>query len=224
MSLPNAGLHTVRTLAGAGVIYGAASVAHGSGFLAVFVAGLIVGDAEAPFKREIELFQNALSNTAEIVVFVGLGLTIELGSITGARWVQGLVLAVFLAFAARPLVVGVLLLPVRLRVGERLFVMWGGLKGAVPILLAAFALIGGVDDGPKIYNIVFIVVLFSVVVQGASIPFAAAAARRPDADVSVRAHRGEDQGRMGSNAEHVSESRASAIWRGRSRVPPRRLG
>lgn len=174
VSLPNTGLHTVRTLAGAGVIYGAASAAHGSGFLAVFVAGLIVGDAEAPFKREIEVFQNALSNTAEIVVFVGLGLTVDLGGIDASRWTDGLVLALFLALAARPAVVGALLMPVRLRTGERLFVIWGGLKGAVPILLAAFALIAGVDGGPRIYDIVFIVVLFSVIVQGASIPFAAA--------------------------------------------------
>ena len=192
VSLPNTGLHTVRTLSGAAVIYGAASIAHGSGFLAVFVAGLIVGDAEAPFKREIELFQNALSNTAEIVVFVGLGLTIELGSISIGRWVDGVVLAVFLAFVARPLVVGALLVPVQLRVGERLFVMWGGLKGAVPILLAAFALIGGVDGGPKIYNIVFIVVLFSVIVQGSSIPLAAARLGVPMRTVRP-SHRVEDQ-------------------------------
>jgi cell volume regulation protein A len=93
---------------------------------------------------------------------------------------------------ARPLVVGALLVPVQLRVGERLFVMWGGLKGAVPILLAAFALIGGVDGGPKIYNIVFIVVLFSVIVQGSSIPLAAARLGVPMRTVRP-SHRVEDQ-------------------------------
>lgn len=173
VALENTGLHTVRTLAGAGVIYGVASVAHGSGFLAVFVAGLIVGDAETPFRREIELFQNALSNVAEIVVFVALGLTVSLGEIPGGRWAEGVVLALFLAVAARPLVVGLLLQPVRLRPGERAFVAWGGLKGAVPILLAAFALLAGVRDGRRIYDVVFIVVAFSVLVQGASIPLAA---------------------------------------------------
>jgi cell volume regulation protein A len=172
-SLPDAGLHAVRTLAMAGVIYGVASVAHGSGFLAVFVAGLIVGDADAPRKREIELFQHALSNVAEIVVFVALGLTIALGDIDGRRWLEGLVLAVFLAAVARPVVTGLLLLPVRLRPGERAFVAWSGLKGAVPILLAAFALIGGVQEGQRIYDLVFIVVAFSVIVQGASIPYVA---------------------------------------------------
>jgi cell volume regulation protein A len=83
------------------------------------------------------------------------------------------VLALFLALVARPLAVGLLLLPARLRLGERVFVLWGGLKGAVPILLAAFALSAGVDDGRKIYSLVFIVVAFSVIVQGSSIPLAA---------------------------------------------------
>ena len=173
LTLPSPGLHAARTLGGAGVIYGAASVAHGSGFLAVFVAGLIVGDARAPLKREIEAFQNTLSSVAEIVVFVALGLTITLGAISGSDWAEGVAIVAFLALVARPLVVGTLLMPVRLRLGERLFVAWGGLKGAVPILLAAFALLAGVEDGARIYDIVFIVVLISVVVQGGSIPFAA---------------------------------------------------
>jgi cell volume regulation protein A len=83
------------------------------------------------------------------------------------------VLAVLLALVARPLVVWPLLLPVRLRAGERLFVVWGGLKGAVPILLAAFAVIAGVGEADRIYGLVFVVVLLSVAVQGTSLPFAA---------------------------------------------------
>jgi cell volume regulation protein A len=172
-SLPNLGLHAVRTLGMAAVVYGVATVAHGSGFLAVFVAGMLVGDADAPRKQEIELFQNALSNVAEIVVFAVLGVTITLGAIDLGRWAEGLALAVFLAVVARPLVVGALLVPARLRVGERVFVMWSGLKGAVPILLAAFALLAGVRQGQRLYDVVFIVVAFSVLVQGATIPFAA---------------------------------------------------
>jgi cell volume regulation protein A len=158
----------------AAVVYGVATVAHGSGFLAVFIAGMLVGDADAPRKQEIELFQNALSNVAEIVVFGILGVTITLGAIDLGRWAEGLALAAFLAVVARPLVVGALLVPVRLRLGERLFVMWSGLKGAVPILLAAFALLGGVREGQRLYDVVFIVVAFSVIVQGATIPWAAA--------------------------------------------------
>ena len=78
-----------------------------------------------------------------------------------------------LAFVARPLGLAPLLAPMKLRLGEKLFIAWGGLKGAVPILLAALALLADVDDARRIYEIVFVVVLFSVVVQGASVPFAA---------------------------------------------------
>ncbi|MGH3003595.1 MAG: cation:proton antiporter [Gaiellaceae bacterium] len=167
--LPSAGLYTIRTLALAGIVYGLATVAHGSGFLAVFVAGLIVGDVHAPFKEEIEVFQEGLAAMAEVVVFVILGLSLELSSIGAGRWGEGLALAAFLAVVARPLAAAPLLAPVRLRRGEKLFVMWGGLKGAVPILLAAFALGAHVAHGRRIYETVFVVVLASVVVQGGSI-------------------------------------------------------
>ena len=174
MSLPSEGLHTIRTLAGAGVVYGVAAVAHGSGFLAVFVAGLIVGDARMPLRAQLEVFHDALSSLAEIVVFVALGVTISLGGLPVSHWLEGLAFAAFIALVARPVVVGALLLPARLRPGERLFVIWGGLKGAVPILLAAFALLAGVDGAQRIYDIVFVVVALSVLVQGSTIPFAAA--------------------------------------------------
>ena len=88
-------------------------------------------------------------------------------------------LAVVLGLLVRPLVVVALLLPVRLTWGERLFVAWSGLKGAVPILLAALAVIAAVDDGAQIYDIVFVVVLFSVVVQGTLLPTVAARLRVP---------------------------------------------
>ncbi|HZQ66722.1 MAG TPA: cation:proton antiporter [Gaiellaceae bacterium] len=174
VALPNEALYPLRTLALAGVIYGVASVAHGSGFLAVFVAGLLVGASRAPYKGEIERFHTSLASLAEIVVFVALGLTVDLGSLDGRSvWLDGALLALILAFVARPLACAPLLLPARLRTGERLFVLWGGLKGAVPILLAAFAVIAGAQDAGRIYGIVFVVVLLSVVVQGTSIPFVA---------------------------------------------------
>jgi cell volume regulation protein A len=173
LALPSTGLHTVRTLALAGLVYGVATVAHGSGFLAVFVAGLLVGDIEAPFKAEINAFQDGLSTLAEIVVFVALGLTIDLGGVGASHWAEGAALAAFVALVARPLALGPLLLPSTLRRGEVVFVMWGGLKGAVPILLAAFALGHHVPDAQRIYDLVFVVVLVSVLVQGSSISWAA---------------------------------------------------
>ncbi len=153
VDLPNPALYPLRTLAAAGVIYGVAAIAHGSGFLAVFVAGIIIGSADLPEKRNVERFHTSLASLAEIVVFVALGLTVNR--------------------VARPLVVAPLLWPARLRRGERLFVMWSGLKGAVPILLAAFALLEHVDGAERIYGIVFVLVTFSVFVQGATVPFVA---------------------------------------------------
>jgi potassium/hydrogen antiporter len=178
--LPNPALYPLRTLALAGVIYGLATVAHGSGFLAVYIAGILIGDADIPAKRGIERFHTSLASLAEIVVFVALGLTIDLTALgDNHRWLDGLVLAVVLAFVARPLAVGPLLLPVRLTSGERLFIMWSGLKGAVPILLASLAVLAPVDDADRIYGIVFVVVAFSVILQGATIPYAARRLRIP---------------------------------------------
>jgi potassium/hydrogen antiporter len=173
IELPSPGLYTLRTLALAGLVYGIAAVAHGSGFLAVFVAGLIVGDLRAPFSAQIRVFQDGLAALAEIVVFVALGLTIDLSGLTSARWIDGLLFAAFAALIARPLALGVLLAPARLRAGERLFIIWGGLKGAVPILLAAFALTHHVHDAQRIYETVFVVVLASVIAQGGTIGIAA---------------------------------------------------
>jgi cell volume regulation protein A len=174
VSLPGEGLYMLRALAAAGVIYGLASVAHGSGFLAVFVAGIALGDVEVPFKAEIRRFHIAMASLAEIVMFVALGLTVNFADLTDDRvWLDGLLLALLLAFVARPIVVTPLLLPTQMRAGERMFVAWGGLKGAVPILLASFAILADVDNAERVYEIVFVVVLFSVVVQGSSLALAA---------------------------------------------------
>jgi potassium/hydrogen antiporter len=173
-SLPNPGLYPLRTLAAAGVIYGAAATAHGSGFLAVFVAGVLLGDADVPLRDEIERFHTSLASLAEVVVFVALGITVDITDLlSSSRLLEGLALAVILALVARPLAVGPLLLPVRMRPNERLFVIWGGLRGAVPILLAAFAVLAAVEDADRVYDIVYVVVAFSVIVQGSSIPFVA---------------------------------------------------
>jgi cell volume regulation protein A len=102
-----------------------------------------------------------------------LGLTITVSELGADVWGDGLLVAAALAFVVRPLVVGPLLLPTRMRHGERAFVVWGGLKGAVPILLAAFAVAEQVDGADRIYNLVFVVVLASVLVQGTTISSAA---------------------------------------------------
>jgi len=120
--LASPALYPIRVLAGAGVIYGLAAITGGSGFLAVFVAGILLGDLAAPRKGEIESFHASLAGLAEIAAFVALGLSIAISDLSELGvWEDGLALAVILAFVARPLAVGSLLLPARLRFGERLF-------------------------------------------------------------------------------------------------------
>lgn len=171
LPLPSGALYPLRTLAISVGLYGAATVVHGSGFLAVFVAGIVVGDAAAPFKGEVERFHSSLASLAEIVAFVVLGLTVSLRDlVTTDAWWYGLVLAALLTFVVRPLVVGPLLLAVRLSGGERLFVVWSGLKGAVPILLGTYVLARGSGEDRLVYGAVVLVVVFSVVVQGGLVP------------------------------------------------------
>jgi len=157
--------HPALLLAGAAALFGIASLAHGSGFLAVFVAGLMLGDtAKPPY--------GWLAGSAEVVVFVALGLTI---SLAGLPWVDAAVLTAVLALAIRPLAVLVSLATARMERGERIFVAWGGLKGAVPILLAAFAVLDDVKGAGSVYGLVFVAVLLSVFCQGTFVP---AVARR----------------------------------------------
>src|SRR5262245_40437232 len=169
--LPNEGLYTLRVLAGALAIYGVATVARGSGFLAVFIAGILLGDEHAPYKGEIAHFHSALASLAEIVAFVMLGLTVPLYALPHANaWLPGLALAALLSLVIRPVLVGAVLWPVRLQRSERVFVLWAGLRGAVPILLGAFIVQAGTTGASVIYEIIFVVVAFSVIVQGSTVP------------------------------------------------------
>lgn len=179
ISLENEALYPVLALVLAVLLYAATALLHGSGFLAVFIAGIVLGDARAPYKREIERFHTSLASLAELTVFVALGLTVTVATLDGRTWVEGLVLFLAVAFLARPLVVATLLSPFQLRRGERAFIAWSGLKGAVPILLAAFALIDHVSDASHVYGLVFVVVLLSVVVQGTLVPQIAATLKIP---------------------------------------------
>lgn len=103
VSLPSEGLYPLRTLASVMVLFGVATLAHGSGFLAVFVAGIVLADAQAPYKREIERFHAALASLGEIVAFIVLGLTIDLQMLARADvWIPGIVLGAVLALVIRP--------------------------------------------------------------------------------------------------------------------------
>jgi potassium/hydrogen antiporter len=178
--LPSEGLYSPRVLASVLVIFGVSTVAQGSGFLAVLVAGIIIGDEPAPYKREIERFHSSLASLSEIVAFAMLGLTMPLSRLASASaWADGLVLAALLAFVIRPLLVGLISLPVSLTVPERVFFLWTGLKGAVPILLGMAIVESGTPGAARAYQIIFVIVGFSVTVQGGMVPTLAHRLRIP---------------------------------------------
>jgi len=171
ITLPAPALSPILALALAGALYGVTALAHGSGFLAVFIAGLVMGDTRTPYKSEIERFHGALAVLAEIAVFVVLGLVVRIDSLTLEICVDGIALVLALAVLVRPPIVLAALAPFSFSRGERAFIAWCGLKGAVPILLAAFAVLQGVEDATTVFYIVFVVVLLSVVGQGTPVPW-----------------------------------------------------
>jgi cell volume regulation protein A len=171
---PRETLQPIVALAAAGLIFGVAAAAHGSGFLAVFVAGLLLGDADAPIGEDVRAFHSELAGLAEVVVFVALGLTVHLAGLGVRAVIDGLALTLVLLTVARLPAVVALLGAFRLPARERVFVAWAGMRGAVPILLASLALTAGIADANRVYGLVFIVVAVSVLIQGGSLPWAAA--------------------------------------------------
>ncbi|MCW2927789.1 MAG: sodium:proton exchanger [Thermoleophilia bacterium] len=145
-----------------------ALVLHGSGFLAVLVAGLVLGDRLRSHDA-VERVVAFGAASAEVVMFTLLGLTITLASI-GDQLLLGLAAFVILTLAIRPVVVAVTLAGADLTRAERTFIAWGGLKGAVPILLAAIAYVADPPEADLIYGVTFVAVAASVLVQGATIP------------------------------------------------------
>lgn len=187
VALPSEGLYPLRTLASSLMLYGIATLAHGSGFLAVFVAGIVIGDARAPYKPEIKRFHAALAGLAEIVAFVVLGLTVDLNVLTHPDvWIPGLALGVALTALIRPLAVSSCLAGVQLARNERVFILFAGLKGAVPILLGELLRAAHVPDAERLYGIVVVVVIFSVLVQGSAVPAVATLLHLPMRTVETR--------------------------------------
>ena len=172
INLSAAGLYPVLAGACAFVAFGLAAVAGGSGFLAIYLAGIVVGNSRIVFQRGTYMFIDGLAWMGQIAMFVVLGLLStpsELLPIAG----QALGLAAVLIFVARPIAVMPLLLPFGFSVREVALIAWVGLKGAVPIILATFPLMFGVPDGRLLFNVVFFVVLVSAVLQGWSLPLLA---------------------------------------------------
>jgi len=185
--LADGALSSILAIAAAVLLYGAATAIGGSGFLAAFIAGILVGDVRAPYKQEVERFSSGVASLAEIAVFILLGLSIRLEDVLRPDvLLTGLAIAGLLIFVIRPVLVGLLLAPIKLRMGERAFVLWAGLKGAVPILLGLFILGSHTPGADRLYAIIFIVVLVSVLLQGGLVPVLARAFRVPTRAIPVR--------------------------------------
>lgn len=166
------GLYPVLGIAVALLIYGLAGALGGSGFLAVYLGGLLLGSSEFIHRRSLLRFFSGLSWLTQITMFLTLGLLVfpsQLPFVAG----QGLIIAAILMLIARPLGVFLSLIPFRLKPVEKIFIAWVGLRGAAPIVLATFPLLAGISRSDTLFHLVFFVVLTSVLLQGPSIPFVA---------------------------------------------------
>jgi len=165
--LPTDGIYPVATIAIAGLAYGLAEVAHGSGLLATYLTALALGSSSIPARRTIVAFHEGVGWVAQIGLFILLGLLV-FPSTLGDVAFEGLALSAALILVARPLAayVATVLSPLNLR--ERAMLGWAGLRGATPIWLATFPVVAGVGAGQELFSIVFFVVVTSTLVQGAS--------------------------------------------------------
>jgi cell volume regulation protein A len=166
------GLYAVLTLSLALLTYGLAYVVGGNGFLAVYLAGIVIGNRPLIHRRTLLLFHDGAAWLMQIAMFLTLGLLVFPSRLVPVAW-EGFLIAAVLMLLARPAAVFLCLLPARLTVREKAFVSWVGLRGSVPIVLATFPLVAGVPRADQVFNVVFFVVLLSVLAQGATVSLAA---------------------------------------------------
>jgi len=168
VDLPTQGLYPVATLATAAISYGVAEVAGGSGFLAVYIAALVLGTGSLPARSTVVSFHQGLSWLVQIGLFFLLGLLVFPSQLWGVAG-QGLLLSVVLIFVARPLATLLVTQFGGLNIRERTILGWAGLRGAIPIWLATFPVVAGVAEANLIFNVVFFVVVSSTLIQGVTI-------------------------------------------------------
>ncbi len=172
LRLGYAGLYPVMAVGMVLFAFAAAAAFKGSGFLAVYVMGLVLSQSDFLHKNSLSRFFQGLAWLAQILMFLTLGLYV-FPSRLSVIILPGLALAAVLIFIARPVSVFLCLLPFRFSWREKAFISWVGLRGAVPIILATYPLLAGLDASGTYFNIVFFIVLSSVLIQGTSIPWAA---------------------------------------------------
>lgn len=167
IQLPSDGIYPVATIAIAGLAYGLPEIAHGSGFLAVYLTALALGSARIPAQRTVVAFHQGLGWVAQISLFILLGLLVFPSSLDDVA-LDALALSAVLILLARPVAAFAATALAPLNLKERLMLGWAGLRGATPIWLATFPVVAGVGEGNELFAIVFFVVVSSTLVQGAS--------------------------------------------------------
>jgi NhaP-type Na+/H+ and K+/H+ antiporter len=159
--------YPIATLAVAALAYGGAETLHGSGFAAVYLAGLALGSAAIPARRAVTIFHQGLAGLAQVAMFLVLGLLVFPSQLGGVA-LEGTILALVLVVVARPVATLVATAFSGFDMRERGVLAWGGLRGAVPVVLATFPVIEGVSGSLEFFNIVFFAVLLSTLLQGAT--------------------------------------------------------
>ncbi|MFZ4132937.1 MULTISPECIES: potassium/proton antiporter [Streptomyces] len=172
VALPASGLYPIAVLAIATTAYAAGAMAHGSGFLAVYLCALVLGNAKLPHAPATRGFAEGLGWVAQIGMFVLLGLLVTPHELAGDV-LPALVIGLVLTVVARPLSVFVSLTPFKRPWREQALMSWAGLRGAVPIILATIPMVAGVRGSERLFNIVFILVVVYTLVQGPTLPWLA---------------------------------------------------
>jgi cell volume regulation protein A len=166
--LPTGGLYPALTLALALLAFGVTTLLHGSGFLAVYLAGMVLGNGPLPYHAGLLRVHDALAWLAQIGMFLILGLLVYPSNLVEVAG-PGLGLALLLAFVVRPLVVALCLAPFRYPLREVLYIGWVGLRGAVPIVLATYPVLAGAPGANRVFHIVFFIVVVNALIPGGTV-------------------------------------------------------
>ena len=169
VNLSNSSLYPILLLSLVFITFTITDMLHGNGYLAVYILGVVVGNARLMFRKEINTFMNGLTWFGQIVMFLSLGLLVNPHEMLDVS-VSALLIGLFMIFVARPLTVGLCLLPFRqMTFKAKCFVSWVGLRGAVPIIFATYPVVSEIPGSQIIFNIVFFITLLSLIFQGMTI-------------------------------------------------------
>ena len=171
INISNASLYSILLLAFVFLTFSFTTLVHGNGFLAVYIAGLVVGNHKIVHKRTVVTFFDGVTWLVQIIMFIMLGLLIDIKElISPGTLLLGLATALFMTFIARPIAVQLCMLPFKqFSRKARAYVGWVGLRGAVPIIFATYPLVDNVPHADLIFNVVFIVTIISLTLQGTTV-------------------------------------------------------